>query len=167
MDFSKGKNYMTSICYPLQACVKIKRYSPEMVWENGIYSSVVSAVCHSWTWHLSAVCVGWDIFNLSLCLHGFGKSICLSFDYQSCQHDLWSYLSQMLPNSRVMSSICSSENPSAVYKFHDPLFRSWLTLILPSLFRVDDVGFIMTLLRRIASRRLQLLIREVDLETPF
>ena len=55
MDFSEGQTYMTSICYPLQACVKIKRYSLEMVRENGSYSSVVLAVCHSWTWHLSTV----------------------------------------------------------------------------------------------------------------
>ena len=31
MDSSEGRIYMTSIWYPLQACVKIKRYSPEMV----------------------------------------------------------------------------------------------------------------------------------------
>ena len=58
MDFSEGKTYMTSICYPLQACVKIKRYLLEMVGEIGSYSSVVSTVCHSWTWHLSIVCFG-------------------------------------------------------------------------------------------------------------
>ena len=110
---------------------------------------------------------GWDIFTLSLCLHGFGKSVCLSFDYQFCHHNLWSYLSRMLPNSRVVSPICSRENPSAVCTFPDPLFQSWFTLIWPSLFCVDDVGFIMTLLRRITSCRLQLIIWEVDLKTPF
>ena len=31
MDSSEGRIYMTSIWYPLQACVKIKRYSPSMV----------------------------------------------------------------------------------------------------------------------------------------
>jgi hypothetical protein len=30
-DSSEGCYYITSICYPPQACVKIKRYSPEMV----------------------------------------------------------------------------------------------------------------------------------------
>ena len=35
--------------------------------------------------------LGWNIFTLSLSLHGFGKSVGLSFDYQFCQHDLWSY----------------------------------------------------------------------------
>ena len=59
MDSSEGRIYMTSIWYPLQACVKIKRYSPEMVGENGSFSSVVLAVCHSWTWHLSAFVSGW------------------------------------------------------------------------------------------------------------
>ena len=34
MDSSEGRTYMTSIWYPLQACVKIKRYSPKMVLEK-------------------------------------------------------------------------------------------------------------------------------------
>ena len=58
MDLSEGQTYTTSICYPLQDCVKIKRYSPEMVGENGSYSSFVLAVCHSWTWHLFSVRIG-------------------------------------------------------------------------------------------------------------
>ena len=34
-------------------------YSPEMVGKNGTNIVVVSAVCCSWTWHLSAFMLGW------------------------------------------------------------------------------------------------------------
>jgi hypothetical protein len=33
-DSSEGLAYITSICYPPQACVKIKRYSSEMAGEK-------------------------------------------------------------------------------------------------------------------------------------
>ena len=82
-------------------------------------------------------------------------------------------LSQMLPNSGVVSPICSREVLSAV------LYRLcivWLsTTVLDHtyllyyilLFHIDDVGFIMALLQRITSCQLQLIIQEDDLETPF
>ena len=60
MDLSEGKTYMTSICYPLQACF------PKII---GVLTNngggkrnqflVVSAVCRSWTWHSSAFMLDW------------------------------------------------------------------------------------------------------------
>ena len=55
-DSSEGWAYIASICYPPQACVKIKRYSPEMVGENlgkgyVFIFVLIGSKCCSWTWH--------------------------------------------------------------------------------------------------------------------
>ena len=55
-ESSEGWAYITSIFYPPQDCIKIKRYSPEMVGENlgkgyVFIFVLIGSKCHSWTWH--------------------------------------------------------------------------------------------------------------------
>lgn len=82
-------------------------------------------------------------------------------------------LSQMLPNSRVVSLICSREVLYAIFYCLNIVWicchslESNLPNLLHLLFRVDDVGHIMALLRWITSCRLQFIIHEDDLESSF
>ena len=113
---------------------------------------------------------GWGYPSFVTYLSVFGKSIFLSFDhYLTSPWPLIPLLSQMLPHSRVVSPICSREvlfgkRPLLIWP---PLVQSKITPIILRylLFRVNDAGIIMALLRRITSCRLQLIIREDDLET--
>ena len=70
-----------------------------MVWENGTSIVVMSAVCRSWTWHLSAFVSGWGhLISFSTCLHGFGWSLFTShllFSLSSWPLIFWC---QILPN---------------------------------------------------------------------
>ena len=149
MDSSEGRTYMTSICYPLQACVKIKRYSPEMVGKNGTII-IISAVCRSWTWHLSTFVSGWGY------LISFPRFASMGLDNPFwpllCSlprhHDLWSVdvkycqvhcrAINMFKRSwplQISTFLCFSYDPDSQQKNHVPLSR------------VDDVGNIMAHLR--------------------
>ena len=88
------------------------------------------------------LCQVGDILHSSLCLYGFRKSIFLFSDYQFRQHDLWSYLSQLLPPSGVVSPICSREILFVKHLLHiwPPLLQYIIIPIILRypMFHVDD-----------------------------
>ena len=125
--------------------------------------SVFWATCHSWTWHSYVIRVR---LGTSYIRHfssmGLGNLFASYLITNFCQHDLWSYLSQMLPHFGVVSPICLREflfvkHPLLIWP---PLLQSRITPIIfrYMLFHVDDVGIIMALVRWITSCRLQLII---------
>ena len=73
LDLFEGQNYMASIWYPLQACVKIKRYSPKWWGKNGTIVVVVGSMS---LLNMALVCIrvglGTSHLVASLCLRGFG-----------------------------------------------------------------------------------------------
>ena len=127
-------------------------------------------VCRSLTWHSSTVPVR---LGTSYVRHfssmGLENPFSSHFITRFYQHDLWSYLSQILPHSEVVLLICSREvifvkHPLLIWPH---LLQSQITPIILRylLFRVNDMGIIMALLWWITSYRLQLIIQEGDLET--
>lgn len=78
-------------------------------------------------------------------------------------------LSQMLPHSGVVLPICSREVQYVVIYLYIVWVISTVMNIIPiySLFCVDDGGFIIAFLRRVTCFRLQLIIQENDLGSPF
>lgn len=170
MDSSEGWTYVTSRWYPLQACVKIKRYSLKIAGKSEDETSFVLVACHCWTWHSSSLISGLGYPCSITCPFVFGWSILpLIWLFHLIIMTLGPMLSLMLPHSGVVSRICSRNVQSIVLS----LYNIWVIVkvlkIIPlySLFRVDDEGIIMTLLRWVTSYRLQLIIQGDNLETPF
>ena len=127
---------------------KNKEVLTEMVGENGTVIVVVSAVCRSWTWHLSTFVSGWGhLISFSLTSVGLGNSFWPLIFSLPRHHDLWSV------DVRYCQVHCRAVH---MFKRSWPLQIStflWFSYDLDSqkhyvpLSRVDDVGNIMAHLR--------------------
>ena len=124
---------------------------------NGSYSSVVSAICHSWTWHLSIVRVGlgylhsvtlppwvWEIHLPLIRLPIFSTWPLILFEsnaakFQSRVADMFKRKSFSIFQPLIICSI--------LIHYHLIPFS-----------HVNDVGNIMTLFWLVASYQLQLII---------
>jgi len=146
--------------------LKITRVLARNGGENGTIIIVVSAVCRSWTWHLSAFVSGWGYHISSFtCLHGFGWS-CLT-SHLLIASSLW----PLIYRCQYCQIHCHAAD---MFKRSWPLHNNNLPLlshiilihnILP-LSHVNDVYYGPPSIK-VTSCRLQLIIQEVDLETPF
>ena len=137
--------------------------------ENGTNILVVSAVCRSWTWHLSAFVLGWGyLISFSTCLHGFGWSLLTShllFALSSWPLIFWC---QILPNPLSCRQYVQEKLTSADFKLPLILIWSWFTKTLCSSVSCRWCGkHYGPPLIKVTSCRLQLIIQEADLETPF
>lgn len=106
---------MTRIWYPLQDSIKMKRYSLEIVGKNESEHLLCKGNMSPLNMTLIyCSCQVLVILTSSPSFLGFGKYFFLSFDYivtRNSDH----ILSQMLPNSRVVSPIFSREVLFAVF----------------------------------------------------
>ena len=113
-------------------------------------SSLLSAVCRSWTWHLSAFVSGWGhlISLLHFASMGLGNLFWPLICSLPRHHDLWSvdvkycqvhcravYMFKRSWPLRISTFLWFSYDPDSQQKHHVPLSR------------VDDVGNIMAHLR--------------------
>ena len=137
--------------------------------ENGTSIVVVSAVCRSWTWHLFAFMLGWGhLISFSLASVGLGNPFWPLICSLPRHYDLWSF------DVKYYQIHCRAAD---MFKRSWPLQNSNLPLIL------IWSWFTKTLCSsascwwcgkhygppsiKVTSCRLQLIIQEADLETPF
>ena len=148
MDFSKGKTYITSICYPLQACF------PKIIGVlarngGGKMEPSFSYVGSMLLLNMALVCIRVRLGKSHSVI--FPPWVCvISFDLSFSIYHVIMTLDPLMSNtvkSSVVSLICSREFFLCSYQ---PSSDSLLVLIhyhhVP-LSRVDDVGNIMALLR--------------------
>ena len=118
--------------------------------ENGTSIVVVSVICRSWTWHLSAFVSGWGhlISLLHFASMGLGNLFWPLICSLPRRHDLWSVDCQILPSPLSCRSCVQEKLASANINLPLFLIWSWFTKkhYVP-LSRVDDVGIIMAHLR--------------------
>jgi len=102
---------ITSICCPRQSLSsKNNRGTRQKWWGNGVTIVVASAVCRSWTWHLSAFASGWEHLILSLHLPTWVWVI--PFDLSSAYCLVTMTSARLMSNTAkftVVSLICSRE----------------------------------------------------------
>lgn len=157
-DSSEGWTYITSIWYPRQACVKIigvlsRNGEQKLEVFHQFYS--LKATCRPWT--LTLICCSCRVLghpHSVTCLFGFW-AIYLNLSYDLC-HITMTFdpmMSNFAKLWRCVIHMFKRSLPTCTLSNHLGL----LSLIF-FLFRVNNEGFIMTFLRRIASYRLQLII---------
>jgi len=116
-------------------------------------------------------CRVWDILTQSLILPGLGDPFFLSSDYSTSSSPCSYVESNVATLQSHVANIFKRRHIYSLLPIHCLTLyrspRSYSFIPLYSLFHVDDEGFIMALLRRVTSCRLQLIIQEDDLETPF
>lgn len=163
MDPSEGWTYITSICYPHQACVKITR----ILTRNGggkleafhqLYSSL-EATYHSWT--LTLTCCSCQVLGHPHSITHHPRFWVIHFKpliwSLTRRHDIWSYDVKCCQNPESCHPHVQ-EKSSCLY-----IVWSYVTILdyfhpfcFP--FHVDDEELIMTFLRQITSCWLQLII---------
>ena len=164
--FARRADYRTSICYPPQDWFKIKRHWSAMTGENGKCLEKLMVASRSWTWRFHFISVtelGWVIqvdgyhiihhfcFGSMLPIHlsvadMFKRShpvknfiLCNTINLHFHNHHSWNFVSSI--DSHLQKSFTS--------------------------FHVVDVGYIKALLWWVIYCQHQLIIQEVDIETPF
>ena len=131
LDFSEGKTYMTSIWYPLQACVKIKRYSPEMV--GGEWNQYHRRFGSIPLLNMALVCIRVELGTSHLIFHLPPWVWVILFDHSSALC-LVIMTSELLMSNTSKSSVvlpmCSREVD--LCSFNPPLILiwSWFTNIM-------------------------------------
>ena len=116
--------------------------------ENGTNIIVMSAVCRSWTWHLSAFVSGWGhLISFFTYLRGFGWSLLTSHSLFASSSWPLIYWFQIMPNSLSCRLYVQDKLTSASTNLPLILIWSWFTRNYIPLSRVDDVGNIMAHLR--------------------
>ena len=140
-----------------------------MVGENGTNIIVVSVVCCSWTWHLSAFVSGWGhLISFSTCLHGFGWSLLTSHLLFASSPWPLIFLCQILPNPLSCRQYVQEKLTSASINLPLILAWSWFKKTLcPSVSHRWCGKHYGPPSIKVTSCRLQLIIQEADLETPF
>ena len=136
--------------------------------ENGTSIIVVSAVCRSWTWHLSAFVSGWGhLISFFTCLRGFGWSLLTShllFASSSWPLIFWC---QILPNPLSCRQYVQEKLTSTNSNLPLILIWSCFTKTLCSSVSCRWCGkHYGPPSIKVTSCRLQLIIQEADLETP-
>ena len=155
LDSTEGQTYITSICYPLQACFqKYLGYSPAMVGENlevviGYLRQLVILERRHFCFLL-----GWDIHTSSFGLPQVRLSFFSIPSSPCCFHQAFDPLvSKCYHIPKSCHRHVQEYNPSAVLH---PYLLLWYS-VSPSttcfLSHVVDGGNIMALLRRIVSCR--------------
>ena len=137
--------------------------------ENGTNIIVVSAVCRSWTWHLSAFVLVWGhIISFSTCLYGFGWSLLTSHLLFALSPWPLIFWCQILPNPLSCRQYVQEKLTSANFNIPLILIWSWFTKTLCSSVSRRWCGkHYGPPSIKVTSCRLQLIIREADLENPF
>ena len=102
-----------------------------MVGENGTNIIVVSEVCRSWTWHLSAFVSGWGhLISFFTCLRGFGWSLLTSHPLFASSSWPLIYWCQILPNPLSCRRYVQEKLASTVFNLPLILYRYWFTNIM-------------------------------------
>jgi len=166
-------------------------YDKHMLSPSSLWVKIIGVLTRNsgekWKWNFSCIdsmlllnmalicfsCCFWYILTQSLVLSGLGYPFFLSYDYSTlsswplvlcwakCYHT-----SESCPRYVQVKSYRQFLLPIHCLTFcHSAGSYSFIPLY--SLFRVDDEGIIMDLLRWVISYRLQFIIQENNLETPF
>ena len=154
---------------PSSLSSKNNRGTRQKWWGNkGTVIIVVSAVCRSWTWHSSAFVSGWGYLILfHTCLHGFGLS-CLTIHLRIALSP-WPLIiwCQILPSPLSCRQYVQEKLTSERNHLHLIVHKShFTTLYLPVSRRWCGKHYGPPSIK-ITSCRLQLIIQESGLETPF
>ena len=139
------------------------------------YVRIRQLVSHSWTWHLSVpLSFSWVIClllsRINVMCHFTSSTPSKNVIELSVVNLSWSILISQCCQVSCRAALCSRvQILCQPLQYCQPLRQFLLyysvTPISYDRFRVVDVGFIMALLRRICSCRLQIIIQESNLET--
>ena len=148
---------------------KNKEVLTEMVGKNGTII-VVSAVCRSWTWNLSAFVLGWG--HLISFLHFASAGLDNPFWPLICSlprhHDLWSIDVKYCQNHYLCLYMLKRSWPLQISTFlwfsYDPDSQKTLCFFVSCWWCGKQYGPPSI---KVTSCRLQLIIQEADLETPL